>query len=252
MKSTIIYLILGLFLFSFQSCKEKEDDFESEQQDTSNYVKIDVQPVFDTEDLLLDSIYTTQEGYKIKFTDIKFFLEDIKNVNNQMIDAGLFDYRSRGTTLLNTIGKADDFMNLTANLGVGPSNNHSDPTTFPNSSMLNISNADDMHWNWSPGYIFVKIEAKADTIPDATTLFNHNIVFHAGQDVNMQTISFNNLTWNKVGNQETLYLKLDMAKFLNGTQIIDVKDEFSTHSMAGQEALTLKVMSNFKEALEPY
>lgn len=252
MKSTIIYLTLGLFIFSLQSCKEKEEDLNPDSQDLGNYVKIDVQPVFDTEDLYLDSIYTTQEGYKIKFTDIKFFLEDIKNSNNQMIDAALFDYRVKGTTLLHTKGRADDFMNLTANLGVGSSKNHSDPTTFPNESVLNISNSGDMHWNWNPGYIFVKIEAKADTIPDATTLLNHNIVLHAGLDANLQTISFNNLTWNEVGNQETLYMKLDMSKFLNGAETIDVKNEHSTHSMAGQEALTLKVMTNFKGALEPY
>lgn len=252
MKFTIVFFTLGLLIFSFQSCKEKEDDFTPEPQDLGNYVTIDVQPVFDTEDLLLDSIYTTQEGYKIKFTDIKFFFEDIKNVNNQMIDAALFDYRARGTTLLHTKGKADDFVNLTANLGVGSTNNHSDPTAFPNESVLNISNSGDMHWNWSPGYIFVKIEAKADTIPDASTVLNHNIVFHAGLDVNLQTVSFTNLTWNKVGNQETLYMKLDMAKFLNGAETIDVKNEYSTHSMAGQEVLTLKVMTNFKGALEPY
>ena len=43
-----------------------------------------------------------------------------------------------------------------------------------------------------------------------------------------------------------------MAKFLHGTQTINVKDEFSTHSTGAQAALTLKVMENFKEALEPY
>lgn len=251
MKTLIIYLSLGVLLFSFQSCKDKDDDNPIDQG-VENYVNIDVQPVFDADDLFLDSVYTAQEGYKIKFTDIKFFVEDIKNGNNTMIDAALFDYRARGTTMLNTKGYGSNYMNLTANLGVGSAKNHNDPTAFPNSSMLNITNADDMHWNWSPGYIFVKIEAKADTIPDATTLFDHNIVFHAGLDVNLQTLSFSGLTWNKVGNVDKLNLKLDMAKFLNGTEIIDVKNEYSTHSMAGQEVLTLKVMTNFKDALEPY
>ena len=211
-----------------------------------------MQPVYDTEDLYLDSVYTTQEGYKIKFTDIKFYMEDIKNVSTQFSDAGLFDYRTRGTLLSRVQGKGSNYMNLSANIGVGPAVNHNDPSAFPNSSMLNIINANDMHWNWSPGYIFLKIEGKADTIPDATTSLNHTIVYHAGLDVNLQTISFTNITWNKVGNEETFRLKLDMAKFLNGTQTIDVKDEFSTHSMGGQEALTLKIMENFKEALEPY
>lgn len=242
-------LIIGITLFT--SCKDKEN-LDPVEEEIGNYVNIEVQPVFDTENLYLDSIYTTQEGYKIKFTDIKFFLEDIKNVSTQFTDAGLFDYRERGTLLSRLKGNGSNYMNLSANLGVGTSVNHSDPTTHPNTSMLNITNANDMHWNWSPGYIFLKIEGKADTIPDATTLLNHNIVFHAGLDVNLQTVSFTNITWNRVANEETFRLKLDMAKFLNGTQIIDVKDEFSTHSMVGQEALTLKVMENFKEALAPF
>lgn len=251
MKSSVLYLSLGLLLISFQSCKDKEV-VDPVEEDLGNYVNIDIQPVFNAEDLYLDSIYTTQEGYKIKFTEIRFFMEDIRNAGTQMIDAALFDYRARGTTLLNTKGYGSNFSNLTANLGVGSSNNHSDPAAFPITSVLNITNADDMHWNWSPGYIFVKIEAKADTIPDGTTLLNHNVVFHAGLDANLQALSFTGLTWNKVGNQDILNMKLDMARFLNGTETIDVKNEYSTHSMTGQEVLTLKVMTNFKNALELY
>jgi len=249
MKNSVYLLIIGVILLT--SCKNKEN-LDPVEETIGNYVNIEVQPVFDTENLYLDSVYTTQEGYKIKFTDIKFFMGDIKNVSTQFTDAGLFDYRMRGTLLSRLQGNGSNYMHLTANLGVSSAVNHNDPSAFPNSSMLNILNADDMHWNWSPGYIFVKIEAKADTIPDATTSLNHNIVYHAGLDVNAQTLSFTNITWNRIGNEETFRLKLDMAKFLNGTQTIDVKDEFSTHSMAGQEALTLKVMENFKEALEPY
>lgn len=251
MKSTFIYISFVLLFFTLQSCKDKED-LNPVAEDLGNYVNIDVQPVFDTENLFLDSIYTTQEGYKIKFTEIRFFMEDIRNGSKLMLDAALFDYRARGTTLLHKKGTGDDFMNLTANLGVGSSENHKDPVTFPNTSMLNITNADDMHWNWNPGYIFVKVEAKADTIIDGTTLLNHNIVFHAGLDVNLQTLDFTGLTWNKIGNVDHLNLKLDMAKFLNGTEIIDVKNEYSSHSAIGQEAITLKVMSNFKEAISPY
>lgn len=240
-----------LLFFFVVSCKEKEE-LAPDEQIIGNFVKIEVQPVYETEDLFLDSIYTTQEGYKIKFTDIKFYLEGIKNVSNLLTDAGLFDYRERGTLLTRQQGNGSDFSNLTANLGVDASVNHNDPAAFSNSSMLNITHANDMHWNWNPGYIFVKIEAKADTIPDASDVLNHNIVFHAGLDVNIQTVSFTNITWNRIENEETFRLKLDMAKFLNGAQTIDVKDEFSTHSMGGQEALTLKVMENFKAALEPY
>ncbi len=243
--NTLGFLVLGTLFFT--ACKEEVVPVP--QEGPAHYVKIEVDPMFDTEVLHLDSVYNTQEGYDIKFSEIRFYMEDVRNGSTQLIDAGLFDYRARGTVLFRAEGKGSDFGSLQANLGVGAANNHSDPSAFPSESMLNILNANDMHWNWSPGYIFVKVEAKVDTIPDGTPLFNHNVVLHAGLDPNLQTLSFENLTWTTTGNDDVLRLKLDMSTFLNGSQVIDVKDEPSTHSAPGQEALTLKVMTNFKEAL---
>ena len=108
-----------------------------------------------------------------------------------------------------------------------------------------------MHWGWNPGYIFVKIEAKADTIADGNDIFDHNVVFHVGLDANMQTLDYANLNWLALGNDvHELQFGLDLATFLQGsTQSIDLQTEYSSHSAPGQEALTLKVMENFKEAL---
>jgi hypothetical protein len=44
-----------------------------------------------------------------------------------------------------------------------------------------------------------------------------------------------------------------MQKFLqNGAQTIDVKTEHSSHSLAGEEALSLKVIQNLRDALSPF
>jgi len=253
MKEFIALLAVVGFSMVFTSCDDDVVTTESECPAPGPSVKVTVQPMFNTDVLFLDSLYTTVEGYKVQFTDIKFYMEDIRNGATQMIDAGLFDYRERGTLLLETEGAAANFTSLQANLGVDAAINHDNPSEFATSSMLNISNSNDMHWGWSPGYIFVKIEGKADTIPDATDLLNHNVVFHAGLDVNMQTLDFTNLNWITIGtDSHELQFQLDMATFLNGsTQTIDLKTEYSSHSAPGQEVLTLKVMENFKEALTP-
>jgi hypothetical protein len=62
------------------SCKKKNP----EPQLVDNYLKITVQPTYmnnGAENALLDSIYTTPEGYKVKFTDAKFYLTKLKNGN---------------------------------------------------------------------------------------------------------------------------------------------------------------------------
>ncbi len=239
-------ILSTIIVFSLISCRKDKEPHTGTQ---SRVLRVDVQPLFGVDTLYLDSVYQTQEGYKIKFTEIKFFLEDIRNGDHVLKDAALFDYRENGTFLLSNEGDKSNFSQFTANLGVQQTLNHQDPSTFPTESVLNILNCDDMHWNWNPGYIFLKIEAKADTILDNVDNLNHNIVFHIGKDENLQTIALSSLDWQSNGNEDRLTLKVDLKSFLEQPQPIDVRTEYSSHSAPGQETLSLKVISNFKDAI---
>jgi hypothetical protein len=59
------------------------------------------------------------------------------------------------------------------------------------------------------------------------------------------------VSWQDKGNHVwELPLKLDLANFLaNPNSPINLKDEHLTHTGAGQETLTQKVIQNFKNAL---
>jgi hypothetical protein len=100
----------------------------------------------------------------------------------------------------------------------------------------------------------MKVEAKVDTLVDGVTNLNHYVIFHVGTDAFLQNMSFSGLNWQSVSDHlSVLPLKLDMEKFLqNGSQTIDLKTEHTTHSAAGQEALSLKVIQNFKDAISTY
>lgn len=250
MKKIQLFAVTILIAVGFVACKE---DVVMPCEVVPDTLRIDVQPVYDGATLQLDETYTTPEGYDIQFTDIKFYFQDVRNGTVLLSDAMLFDYRERGTLLYNGTGKAADFSALTGNIGVDASVNHNDPSAFSASSWLNISNSNDMHWDWNPGYIFMKVEARVDTIPDGTALFDHFVIFHCGKDENLQSVAFSGLTWSPVSDKshQTTW-QLDLHTFLQGTtQSIDVKTEHSSHSSSGQEALTLKVMQNFKESLIP-
>jgi len=250
MKTFKAVVIVACSVLVLASCKEDEI-VTCEPMPAGPTLRLTVQPTFGGQDLHLDSTYTTAEGYLVQFTEIKFYMQDVRNGSTLMISDGLFDFRSRGTLLLEASGDPLDFTALQANLGVDSAINHDNPSEFDNASWLNISNSNDMHWGWNPGYIFVKVEAKADTIADGIDLFDHNVIFHTGKDVNLQTLDYTNLNWLALGNDiHELQFGFDLATFLQGsTQSIDLQTEFSSHSAPGQEALTLKVMENFKEAL---
>lgn len=218
-----------------------------------NELAVTVQPVYGGETLWLDSTYVTSEGYKVRFTDLKFYLENIRSGSNLLKDVALFDYRERGIHLLRVIGNAVDFPTLDANIGVDASINHNDPVGFDPASALYISNANDMHWDWNPGYIFFKVEAKVDTLDNGIEEFNHNVVFHIGLDENLKTLSISNMQWQDQGDVQILPLKLDLLAFLgSGPDAIDLKDEYTSHSAPGQEVLTAKAASNFQSALSSY
>ena len=218
------------------------------------YLSLTINPEFNGQELFLDQTVTSSEGYLIQFTELKCFLEDIRSSENLLIDAGLFDYRAKGVDVFRTPGDPAAFDSLNFNLGIRSDLNHSDPTLFPTNSDLNIINANDMHWDWNPGYIFVKVEARVDTIPDTIENYDHNVVCHVGGDVNLQDISLNNLQWNLIAeNEYQLNLKLDMEKFLNdGNQSIDLRTEHTSHSAPNQAPLSLKIMQLFKSAISTY
>lgn len=249
-RNSIFISALSLFVV-FTSCHDKVPE---PTEPAASTLSVTVQPVYGGQLLYLDSTYVTPEGYDIQFTDLKFIFEDIRTTEAQILDAGLFDFRETGTAFFTASAFKESAGSLFANLGVKPSVNHSDPSAFPNESVLNIQNSGAMHWDWGSGYIFMKVEAKVDTIPDGIPVFDHFVTLHVGNDANLQTMSFSTINWQQTGDMSYRFpLKLDLFTFLeNGNQSIDVKTEFTSHSLPGQEVLSLKVIENFKAAISPF
>ncbi len=249
MRVSLFYFFLCLS-FLFISCtKDKPQPLPIVSQN----LKITIQPFFDTDTLFLDSVYQTQEGYSVKFTDINFFLTDIKNGDSILNQASLYNYRDNGILLFSSLGNPMNYSNLDLLVGVDSSINHNDPSAFPNESPLNISNAGTMHWGWNPGYIFISIEGKVDTVSNSPLVFDQSFSYHIGTDAYTENLNLTSLTWQLLNNNEyVLPLKIDLKSFLhNPNSSIDLANEFITHTSSGQEVLSNKVLHNFKESISP-
>ena len=240
--------ILLAFLPILWSCDPKDP---KPNDPISETIKVTINPTYGSESFYMDSVYTTDEGYKVKFTELNCYFTLLGNGTNQLIEAALFNYRETGALLVSKVGSHVNYSSLTGKIGVDTSLNHLDPSAFPNDSPLNISNAGPMHWGWNPGYIFMNIEGKVDTIIDATNNLDLSFSFHVGTDPYLQSFDFTDVTWIDKGNKVwELPLKLDLAAFLaNPLSPINLKNEHLTHTAAGQENLTQKVIQNFKNAL---
>ncbi|MFM7006665.1 MAG: MbnP family protein [Flavobacteriales bacterium] len=245
MRAVIYSLIFLVFVASCGKDKPAEP---------KKMLQVDLQPVFGGLPFYMDSIYTTTEGYKVKFTELKCYFTLFQSGDTALQQASLFDYRETGSLLFKREGDYTKFANLSAVLGVAASLNHQDPSAFPNESPLNISNAGPMHWGWNPGYIFMNIEGKVDTLIDATTNPDLSFSFHIGTDPYLQNLAFDNINWSDIGNNTRQFkLKLDLLSFLGqGANSIQLNTENLTHTAAGQELLTQKVSTNFKNAISPF
>ena len=219
-----------------------------------SYLQLDMQPVFGAQPFFMDSLYTTPEGYQVKFTELKCYFTLFANGDSSLHQAALFDYRETGSLLFKKEANTLSYPNLSAVMGVDATLNHLDPSAFPNESPLNISNAGPMHWGWNPGYIFMNLEGKVDTIPDGVVNTDLSFSFHIGTDPYLQYLQFNNVNWQDIGNNTKQFkLKLDLLAFLgSGSTAIHLNNEYLTHTAAGQEALTQKVITNFKNAISPF
>ena len=243
----ILALLVCVTLFS---CKKKKDDVIDTP--VVQQSKLSLKPVFGSENLVLDSVYTLSNGYKIEFVELKAYFTDIQSGGSVLKDAALFNFSETGTLVFQANQVVSNPSSIQFGIGVPPSINHSDPSEFPTNNPLNIAIANDMHWDWSPGYIFFKVEAKVDTLVDGITNCNHNLVYHVGTDGYFTNKTISNLNWSVVSSTvNEAWLKLDLKKFFeNSGNALDVKTEYTTHSMApSQNALTEKARQNFAASI---
>ncbi len=246
------FLLIGLWFFLLSACKDKK----KEEPDAAvvDYMQVTMQPVFGPNNLHLEQTVISNEGYRIQFTELKCYFTSVQNGSNILSQSALFDYRTNGNQFFTKQGSPSNFSSISCLLGVDSIYNHLDPAAFDNDNPLNITIANDMHWDWNPGYIFIKVEAKVDTLDDGVDNFNHFVVFHIGGDEMIQHLNFPAITWTKIADHlYHLPLKLDMQYFLeNNSHPIDLKIEHTSHSAVGQEALSLKVIQNFRDAISLY
>lgn len=238
----ILALLVCIVLFS---CKKKKDD--AVDTPPVQQSKLSMKPLFGSEDLVLDSVYTMSNGYKIEFAELKAYFSGIESGGSVLKDIALFNLRGTGTLIFQANQVVSNPSSIQFGIGVPGSVNHNDPSLFPSNNPLNIAIANDMHWDWNPGYIFFKVEAKVDTIVDGITNCDHNLVYHVGTDAYFTTKVVSNLHWSAVNSTlNEAWIKIDMKNFFeNSGNEVDVKTEFTTHSMASQSVLTEKARQNF-------
>lgn len=241
---------LCLFCSAFVlSCKKEKPVVECPDAPTS--LEVYLQPRLDGTNYSLNDKIESPQGYTYYFTDIILVGTNAGNGNTDFAPDFMFNYNETASLLVRGAGEVSAFNNLKFNIGVPPALNHADPSLPANTSALNTMNIGSMHWGWNPGYKFVSLEGKVDTIPDGIDNFDHSFFFHLGMDSLFQTKSLTDVTWTKINEAKyTTTLFLDVKEILDGNSPTNLKVNFASHSTNAQLGYSKNIVEQFAQAIK--
>lgn len=243
-----LFYLTALTAVFLAACKK--DQPEEVCEPTPETLEITLTPMLDSMPYAINQVIESPQGYKYYYTDIKIVGTNVGNGTVDFDADFLYDFASTGTLLASGSGLSSKFTNLSFHVGVPTELNHGDPALPPSTSALNITNIGDMYWGWNPGYKFVTIEGKVDTIPDGVDNFDKSFFFHLGTDFLFRTKSINNVTWNKVNDtKHTTNLRLDVKQILDGSNPTDLRVYAASHSNNNQMSYSLIIMDQFVAAI---
>lgn len=246
-KSKIFIALFTLSVLIYSCTKDKSPVPEVYSPLTSGKMEFNVFPEYNGTPIILDEPMKMSNGRTISFAEIAFLMTDIRLNSIPISNDALFNFREKGTSFLSLpefegVGKS--FSTL---IGVDSSFNHVDPASWSSNSVLNIQNIGDMYWTWNPGYIFIKLEGRVDTIPDNEIVLDHIFSYKIGTDGYARKLTVNNLNVFESNLIRSVNLKLDFKNvFENEISPIDLRTERSSHSTGKEDAaITEKMANNF-------
>jgi hypothetical protein len=249
MKKIVVVTIV--FLSVFASCKKKEECIEVEVP-TEQLIEVHLKPMLNDVDYTMEDIIISANGYRYFFNRIQFIGMNVKNANGDLYrEDFMYDTKKIGTQCFYGKGDPKDFTAMNVQIGVGKNINNTDPSLQPTTSALNIINSNDMHWGWNPGYIFLKLEGRADFSDDGIDNFDDLITFHLGASGLLRNVELNNLKWTNVNaTTNRLDLKLNMKNIFDEPELEhDLKADPSSNSLSSQATISNKIMDQFVKAI---
>ncbi len=212
----LFYLLPIVALSVFFSACDDDDELEGGTLELVFKAKYGDSPL-----VMLDETYTYPDGTPIKFQLINYYVSDLTLVAPE-------DNKETTVSEVELISYADFFDQSTAadgfklvyndlepgayeefQLGIGltPELNGTQPSNYQAGHPLTEN-----FWSWARGYVFAKIEAKADLNGDGT--FDDNITYHIGANELFSNLTVESPIVIQKDNPVQLIFELDLEQVL--------------------------------------
>ena len=253
MKVKILGLLALTLAFS-SSCKEDDPVVSTPAENKNVQVNLNYDFNFGNQDFALNTEYTLDNGYKVRYSLATFYLS--KPVI--MDDAGGMSPLSpeylivRPDVAMSDLGFMQEGHAHMFNISVGvdSASNTEDgstgvqPTDFSDPTHPLGPQPEGMYWSWASGYIFVKIEGEVDYEGDGT--YDQVFKYHLGTNEFRKDRSTMVHTDVLGGETLNMLLAIDYKAFFNG---VDLSTEILSMSMGEGRALGIKMMDQFDQAM---
>ncbi len=217
--SKVKFLIPFLILFIF-ACGEKTEP-------GTGSLELNFSATYDGQPLATDgTMYDFEDGVKLRFEEIKFFVTEIELTNNDgattsISEANLINLGGKTATTavdgqsinLNNI-EAGEYTSIKFYVGLSERLNNTAPSDLPATSELN----DGIYWSDWESFIFSTIAGKADFDLDGTP--EQGLTYHIGGNQSVRSKSFPGAIFIQEGETP----KVDFS--------IDLKDVFMPNGVA--------------------
>lgn len=243
---TSIIALLSLLVIS--SCKKKKEG------DGEGTLNVRLAASYNDEAFAVGNAYINPDGYNTRIDFFKFYLSQLSVIKSDgtteaLMDIDLVDMADGPVNYPFNLAEGD-YRGIQFSIGVPEEwNKDQDPTQYPNDHPLSVNGADGMFWAWNTGYIFTKVEGKADLEggDDIISPF----AFHCGEDPLFRTHVADQSPIS-ISEDETSTIEIHFHVedfFRSSTDSIDIAINNLTHT-SGNYELAERFTNTFNEAIE--
>lgn len=229
-------VLSAIIIVVFSACRDKEDDKDEQTEVPANgTIKIGITTKWQNDLYNNTAVVSDNYGNQLRIDNFVSYVSTLSLLKADGSALLLKDYsliNFAQANLLEFSVPKGDYIGIRFLLGV-PSdvNTDTDPAQYPNSHVLSVAGSQGMFWNWNTGYIFTKLEGKADTSGTNQPLL-YSFAYHTGDDHFTKLVTLDkDITINGgVTQNEQITLQVDKIFSPDSGTEIDLSQDQSFHS----------------------
>ncbi len=239
----LLFCVVALSLALGSSCKKPP---LVKPTDKVQGLTLDFRGMFGTTEIAFKTgEYTRSNGEILRVNNWEILLSKIslvKTDNTEILlgDGYLYvDFVGQKTKFNFPTAPAGDYKAISFQVGLDSAINHGDPTIWPADHPLN-GNSTGLHWGWSTGYVFQKIDGNYKKPTDVDWNF---VSLHTATDsfIRMHTMHLN-FSLSSDGHK-TARIELNIEEFFMNPKLISfATDGSSSHSIGTSEFALMKMI----------